>query len=151
MAALTEAGTRPGLAVVIVGDDSASKVYVANKEKACEELGMYSEKYAMREDTTEEELLELINKLNADDNIQLARALVDHIDVNACVSNRLKDASGNTDIFDHAATNDSHEGNVLMRVNSIWIQALLKLFNNGFLYAVPEVNIFNNQGHGIDT
>ena len=66
---LTKAGTKPGLAVVIVGDDSASKVYVANKEKACAELNMYSEKYALPAETTNEELLELINKLNADDNI----------------------------------------------------------------------------------
>ncbi len=64
MSKLTVAGTRPGLAVVIVGDDSASKVYVANKEKACEELNMYSEKYALPENTTEEELLALIDELN---------------------------------------------------------------------------------------
>ena len=92
MAALTEAGTRPGLAVVIVGDDSASKVYVANKEKACEELGMYSEKYAMSEDTTEEELLELINKLNADDNIHgilVQLPLPKHLDDKTIINNIL--------------------------------------------------------------
>ena len=92
MAALTEAGTRPGLAVVIVGDDSASKVYVANKEKACEELGMYSEKYAMKEDTTEEELLELINKLNADDNIHgilVQLPLPKHLDDKTIINNIL--------------------------------------------------------------
>ena len=61
---LTAEGTQPGLAVVIVGDDSASQVYVANKEKACTELGMYSEKYALPADTTEEELLKLIDRLN---------------------------------------------------------------------------------------
>lgn len=61
---LTAEGTQPGLAVVIVGDDSASQVYVANKEKACTELGMYSEKYALPADTTEEELLTLIERLN---------------------------------------------------------------------------------------
>lgn len=89
---MTEAGTRPGLAVVIVGDDSASKVYVANKEKACEELGMYSEKYAMREDTTEEELLELINKLNADDNIHgilVQLPLPKHLDDKTIINNIL--------------------------------------------------------------
>ena len=92
VAALTEAGTRPGLAVVIVGDDSASKVYVANKEKACEELGMYSEKYAMSEDTTEEELLELINKLNADDNIHgilVQLPLPKHLDDKTIINNIL--------------------------------------------------------------
>lgn len=66
---MTAEGRTPGLAVVIVGDDPASKVYVANKEKACAELGYYSEKHAMSADTTEEELLALIDKLNADDKI----------------------------------------------------------------------------------
>jgi methylenetetrahydrofolate dehydrogenase (NADP+)/methenyltetrahydrofolate cyclohydrolase len=66
---LAEAGTMPGLAVVIVGDDSASQVYVANKEKACNELGMYSEKYALPKETTEEELLALIDRLNHDEKI----------------------------------------------------------------------------------
>ena len=41
-----ETGIKPGLAVIIVGDDPASKVYVANKKKACEELGIISEEYA---------------------------------------------------------------------------------------------------------
>lgn len=66
---LAEAGTMPGLAVVIVGDDSASQVYVANKEKACNELGMYSEKYALPKETTEKELLDLIDRLNHDEKI----------------------------------------------------------------------------------
>lgn len=68
-AALTAAGTRPGLAVVIVGDDSASKVYVANKEKACAELDMYSEKHALPAETTEAELLALVERLNQDPKI----------------------------------------------------------------------------------
>lgn len=57
-------GIFPGLAVVIVGDDPASRVYVNNKKKACEALGIYSEEYALGADTKEEELLELIDKLN---------------------------------------------------------------------------------------
>lgn len=57
-------GIFPGLAVVIVGDDPASRVYVNNKKKACETLGIYSEEYALSGDTSEEELLELIDKLN---------------------------------------------------------------------------------------
>ena len=51
--------------MVIVGDDPASRVYVNNKKKACEDLGIYSEEYALAEDTTEEELLTLIDELNA--------------------------------------------------------------------------------------
>ncbi len=60
---------KPGLAVVIVGEDPASQVYVRNKHKACGETGIYSEVHEMPGDTTEEELLALVNKLNADDNI----------------------------------------------------------------------------------
>ena len=62
-------GRRPGLAVIIVGEDPASKVYVANKEKGCAEVGFYSEEYALPEETSQEELLALVDKLNADDRI----------------------------------------------------------------------------------
>lgn len=61
---LNEKGITVGLAVIIVGEDPASKVYVANKKKACEALGIISEEYALPETTTEEELLALINELN---------------------------------------------------------------------------------------
>ena len=57
-------GITPGLAVIIVGDDPASQVYVKNKEKACTEVGFYSEKYALPENTTQEELNNLVKKLN---------------------------------------------------------------------------------------
>ena len=57
-------GIVPGLAVIIVGEDPASQVYVRNKERACEECGIYSEKYALPEETTQEELLKLIDTLN---------------------------------------------------------------------------------------
>lgn len=89
---LTKAGTKPGLAVVIVGDDSASKVYVANKEKACAELGIYSEKYALSADTTEDELLNLIKKLNADDKIHgilVQLPLPEHLDDKTIINNIL--------------------------------------------------------------
>ena len=55
-----------GLAVVIVGDDPASRVYVNNKKKACEFCGIKSYEYALPQDTTEAELLELIDTLNGD-------------------------------------------------------------------------------------
>lgn len=64
-----EKGYVPCLAVIIVGDDPASKVYVANKEKACEYIGYKSLKYALPEETTQQELLELIEKLNNDDDV----------------------------------------------------------------------------------
>ena len=62
--ALKEKGINPGLAVIIVGDDSASRIYVNNKKKACEECGIHSEEYALSADTSEEELLKLIDTLN---------------------------------------------------------------------------------------
>lgn len=62
---LAQTGKRPGLAVIIVGDDSASRVYVNNKKKACAEIGFYSEEYALPGNTTTEQLLLLINELNA--------------------------------------------------------------------------------------
>lgn len=62
-------GVTPGLAVIIVGDDPASQVYVHNKEVACEACGFYSVKYALPAETTQEELNALIDKLNKDDKI----------------------------------------------------------------------------------
>ena len=64
VAELNQKGVTVGLAVIIVGEDPASKVYVANKKKACEALGIISEDYALPETTTEQELLDLINELN---------------------------------------------------------------------------------------
>lgn len=62
-------GVTPGLAVIIVGDDPASQVYVHNKEVACEACGFYSVKYALPAETTQEELNALIDELNKDDKI----------------------------------------------------------------------------------
>lgn len=62
---LKKKGITPGLAVILVGDDPASQVYVRNKERACEEVGFYSEKYTLPENTTQEELNALVDKLNA--------------------------------------------------------------------------------------
>ena len=63
-AALKEKGITPGLAVVIVGDDPASHVYVNNKKKACAQVGFHSEEYALPAQTTQEELLALVETLN---------------------------------------------------------------------------------------
>ncbi|MEE5993545.1 MAG: bifunctional methylenetetrahydrofolate dehydrogenase/methenyltetrahydrofolate cyclohydrolase FolD [Oscillospiraceae bacterium] len=62
-------GIQPALAVVIVGNDPASRVYVNNKKKACELVGFKSFEYALPEDTTQEELLELVHTLNEDKNV----------------------------------------------------------------------------------
>ena len=61
---LIEQGIRPGLAVIIVGDDAASQVYVRNKAKACEAIGMHSEVHALPAHTSQDELLVWVNKLN---------------------------------------------------------------------------------------
>ena len=60
---------RPGLAVIIVGDNPASRVYVNSKRKDCEECGYYSEEYALPETSTQQELLELIGELNCREDI----------------------------------------------------------------------------------
>ncbi|MBQ7383655.1 MAG: bifunctional methylenetetrahydrofolate dehydrogenase/methenyltetrahydrofolate cyclohydrolase FolD [Clostridia bacterium] len=60
---------KPGLAVIIVGSDPASQVYVRNKRRACDEVGFYSEAYELPEETTQEELMALVDKLNADEKI----------------------------------------------------------------------------------
>ena len=66
---LKKKGVTPGLAVIIVGEDPASQVYVRNKELACEAVGFYSRKIELPESTTEEELLAVIEELNADERI----------------------------------------------------------------------------------
>ena len=68
-AALKEQGIEPCLAVVLVGDDSASQVYVNNKKKACEAVGIKSVSHVLSGETTEEELLQLIAELNADKSV----------------------------------------------------------------------------------
>ncbi len=88
VANLAEEGITPGLAVIIVGDDPASKVYVRNKEKACEELGIYSEKYELPAQTTQEELTELVKKLNQKpdiDGILVQLPLPKHLDEKAII------------------------------------------------------------------
>ena len=69
VAELKANGIEPCLAVIIVGEDPASKVYVANKEKACAATGMKSLKFALPAETTNEELLALIEKLNNDKSV----------------------------------------------------------------------------------
>ncbi len=66
---IAETGVTPGLAVVIVGDDPASAVYVRNKHKACMDVGMYSEVHRLPAETTEDELLALIDQMNEDEKL----------------------------------------------------------------------------------
>lgn len=89
-AELKKKGIIPGLAVVIVGTDPASQVYVRNKKKACEEVGFRSEVFELPEETTEEELLALVKKLNEDVNIHgilVQLPLPEHLDDEVIIAN----------------------------------------------------------------
>ncbi|MBE7031369.1 MAG: bifunctional methylenetetrahydrofolate dehydrogenase/methenyltetrahydrofolate cyclohydrolase FolD [Ruminococcaceae bacterium] len=82
-------GVLPGLAVIIVGEDPASKVYVGRKEAMCQELGMHSEKFALPEETTQEELVALVEKLNCDDKVHgilVQLPLPKHLDEKAVIN-----------------------------------------------------------------
>mgnify|MGYP001278706965 FL=1 len=73
----------PGLAAVLVGDNPASEIYVRNKRKACADVGIYSEEYKLPEDTTQDELLKIIDGLNNNDKINgilVQLPLPNHID-----------------------------------------------------------------------
>ena len=96
---LKQQGIVPGLAVILVGNDSASQVYVRNKEKACQEVGFYSEVYRLPESTTQEQLLQLIDRLNKDDKIHgllVQLPVPAHIDEKAVIHaiSPLKDVDG---------------------------------------------------------
>lgn len=66
---LKDKGIVPGLAVVLVGDDSASQIYVNNKKKACEFVGFFSKEIKLSKNTTQNELIDIVNELNNDDKI----------------------------------------------------------------------------------
>ncbi|MGM1046001.1 methylenetetrahydrofolate dehydrogenase (NADP+) / methenyltetrahydrofolate cyclohydrolase [Paenibacillus uliginis N3/975] len=86
---LTGRGFRPGLAVVLVGEDPASQVYVRNKEKACHDLGFYSEVHRMSDTSSEEDVLALVDKLNGQNNIHgilVQLPLPKHIDEKAVLN-----------------------------------------------------------------
>lgn len=90
VSALGEKGVSVGLAVVIVGNDPASRTYVNNKKKACEATGIISEEYALPENTTMDELLALIKELNAKKSINgilCQLPLPKHLDEKAVIEN----------------------------------------------------------------
>ncbi len=81
-----EKGITPGLAVIIVGEDPASQVYVRNKKKACEEIGFYSETYELPAETSQKQLEGLVDELNANPKIHgilVQLPLPAHLDSNA--------------------------------------------------------------------
>lgn len=84
-----EKGLKVGLAVVIVGNNPASRVYVNNKKKACEEVGFQSFEYALDENTTQEQLLDLVDVLNRDNRVNgilVQLPLPAHIDETAVIN-----------------------------------------------------------------
>lgn len=96
---LREKGYPPGLAVVIVGDDPASQVYVRNKEKACKEVGIAAQTFALPKETTQQELMALIDTLNARSDVHgilvqlpLPRHLDEHQVINAILPEKDVDA-----------------------------------------------------------
>ena len=98
-ARLKEQGITPGLAVILVGSDPASEIYVRNKGKGCEEVGIYSRTITLPEDTTQEALLETIRSLNADPAIHgilVQLPLPRHLDEQAALAEILpeKDVDG---------------------------------------------------------
>jgi methylenetetrahydrofolate dehydrogenase (NADP+)/methenyltetrahydrofolate cyclohydrolase len=93
--ARTKDGKRPpGLAVIIVGNDPASEVYVRSKRKGCEEVGMVSFSYDLPEETSEQELLDLIDEMNASENVDgilVQLPLPKHIDQETIIESILPD------------------------------------------------------------
>jgi len=89
VAELEQKGVVPGLAVVLVGDDPASRVYVSMKEKACAKAGIFSDEHRLPAETSQEELLALVDKLNNDvriDGILVQLPLPEHIDEDAVIT-----------------------------------------------------------------
>ena len=96
---VSDLNSKPGLAVILVGDNAASKVYVNNKEKGCQEVGFNSVKINRDENTSEEELLHLIQDLNNDetiDGILVQLPLPNHIDTKKVIEaiDPIKDVDG---------------------------------------------------------
>ena len=99
VSALKSRGLTPGLAVILVGNDPASEIYVRNKGNGCAEVGMYSRTINMPEETTQEELEKAIEELNADDAIHgilVQLPLPKHLDEQAALAKILpeKDVDG---------------------------------------------------------
>ena len=96
---LKENGINPKLAVILVGEDPASKIYVKNKSKACEDVGIEFEEFLLNENTTMDELLGLIEKLNNREDINgilLQSPIPKHLDINKAFAmiNYKKDVDG---------------------------------------------------------
>ncbi len=109
---LSEIGIMPGLAVVLVGNNPASEIYVRNKKKACDEVGIYSEEYRLDSNTTQQQLLDLIYELNQKpdiDGILVQLPLPSHIDEKAVIA--AIDPSKDVDAFSNQSVGMLSVGN----------------------------------------
>lgn len=131
---------KPCLVVVIVGANKASKIYVKNKEKACEECGFKSIKYELDENTTELELIELLNKLNKDDNINailVQLPLPKHINENRISESINPDKD--VDCF-----NPINVGKFFNNKNTDYNDMILPCTANGCLKLIKSINNYQN-------
>lgn len=113
---LNEKGVSVSLAVILVGDDPASKVYVGNKKKACELCGIESLEYILPENTTQQELLELVEKLNKDEKVNgilCQLPLPKHLDEDAVINAILPDKD--VDCFHPQNVGKLHIGSGLLK------------------------------------
>ncbi len=122
---------KPGLAVVIVGDDPASHVYVRNKKRGCEEVGFNSWVYELPESTTQDELLALIDRLNADDDVHgilVQLPLPKHIDESIVTERIVPDKD--VDAFNSVNAGRIFKGGaVLLPCTPAGIMELLKYYD----------------------
>ena len=132
VSALGEKGVSVGLAVIIVGNDPASRTYVNNKKKACEATGIISEEYALPEDTTMDELLALIKELNAKKSINgilCQLPLPKHLDEKAVIENI--DPIKDVDAFHAVNTGHIMIGDYsFLPCTPAGIMEMLKYYNN---------------------
>ena len=123
---------RPGLAVILVGDDPASHVYVNNKKKACEFCGFYSKSYELDAATTQDELLKLIDELNVDDQIHgilVQMPLPKHIDESAVIERIIP--SKDVDAFNPVNVGKIMTGDFdFLPCTPAGVMELLKYYNN---------------------
>ncbi len=113
---LNSKGVSVSLAVILVGDDPASKVYVGNKKKACEVCGIESLEYLLPENTTQQELLDLIDKLNKDEKVNgilCQLPLPAHLDEESVINAILPDKD--VDCFHPQNVGKLHIGNGLLK------------------------------------
>ena len=136
----------PKLAVIMVGNDPSSKIYVRNKSIACKEVGIEYEEYLLEDNTTMNELLELINKLNKDESVNgilLQSPIPNGLDINEAFKtiNPEKDVDG---------FNPINVGNILITISIPSFAPFTKI-SNVFCFSITPQVIIKSITRGIDT